>query len=48
MIAAPDPDRMFSVQRAELVIFNRDVQKLLTEFEMLVDIVKVLLIKTVN
>uniref|UniRef100_A0A3Q2SY03 alpha-mannosidase n=1 Tax=Fundulus heteroclitus TaxID=8078 RepID=A0A3Q2SY03_FUNHE len=40
MIAAPDPNRMFSVQKAELVIFNRDVQKLLTEFEMLVDIVK--------
>ncbi|XP_032438996.1 alpha-mannosidase 2C1 [Xiphophorus hellerii] len=40
MIAAPDPSRMFSVQKAELVIFNRDVQKLLTEFEMLVDIVK--------
>uniref|UniRef100_A0A3B3XAV2 alpha-mannosidase n=1 Tax=Poecilia mexicana TaxID=48701 RepID=A0A3B3XAV2_9TELE len=40
MIAAPDPKRMFSVQKAELVIFNRDVQKLLTEFEMLVDIVK--------
>lgn len=44
MIAAPDPSRMFSVQKAELVIFNRDVQKLLTEFEMLVDIVKVQLI----
>ncbi|KAK5610189.1 Alpha-mannosidase 2C1 [Crenichthys baileyi] len=40
MIAAPDPNKMFSVQKAELVTFNRDVQKLLTEFEMLVDIVK--------
>ncbi|PWA30481.1 hypothetical protein CCH79_00015270 [Gambusia affinis] len=40
MIAAPDASRMFSVQKAELVIFNRDVQKLLTEFEMLVDIIK--------
>ncbi|XP_037539458.1 alpha-mannosidase 2C1 [Nematolebias whitei] len=40
MIAAPDPNRMFSVQKAELAILNRDVLKLLTEFEMLVDIVK--------
>ncbi|XP_041651823.1 alpha-mannosidase 2C1 [Cheilinus undulatus] len=39
-IAAPDPNRMFSVQKAELVVFNRDVQELLTDFEMLVDIVK--------
>lgn len=45
MIAAPDPNRTFSVQKAELVILNRDVLKLLTEFEMLVDIVKVLLLK---
>lgn len=42
MIAAPDPNRKFSVQRAELVVFNRDVRELLTDFEMLVDIVKVL------
>ncbi|KAF7224392.1 alpha-mannosidase 2C1 [Nothobranchius furzeri] len=40
MIAAPDPNRKFSVHKTELVIFNRNVQKLLTEFEMLVDIVK--------
>ncbi|XP_061577780.1 alpha-mannosidase 2C1 [Cololabis saira] len=40
MIAAPDPNRKFSIQKAELVIFNRDVRQLLTEFEMLVDIVK--------
>ncbi|XP_075993503.1 alpha-mannosidase 2C1 [Genypterus blacodes] len=40
MIAAPDPNRKFSVQKAELVVFNRDVQELLTDFEMLVDIVK--------
>uniref|UniRef100_A0A669D8L5 alpha-mannosidase n=1 Tax=Oreochromis niloticus TaxID=8128 RepID=A0A669D8L5_ORENI len=39
-IAAPDPNRKFSVQRAELVVFNRDVRELLTDFEMLVDIVK--------
>lgn len=41
MIAAPDPNRMFSVQKAELVVFNRNVRELLTDFEMLVDIVKV-------
>ncbi|KAM9753087.1 alpha-mannosidase 2C1 [Menidia menidia] len=40
MIAAPDPNRMFSVQKAELVVFNKDVRALLTDFEMLVDIVK--------
>ncbi|KAM4618384.1 alpha-mannosidase 2C1 [Polymixia lowei] len=40
MIAAPDPSRKYSVQKAELVVFNRDVRELLTDFEMLVDIVK--------
>lgn len=40
-IAAPDPNRMFSVKKAELVVFNRDVQELLTDFEMMTDIVKV-------
>ncbi|KAJ8002432.1 hypothetical protein DPEC_G00158840 [Dallia pectoralis] len=42
MIAAPDPDRKYSVQKAELVVFNQDVRELLTDFEMLVDIVKLL------
>lgn len=41
-IAPPDPNRKFSVQKAELVVFNGDVRELLTDFEMLVDIVKVL------
>ncbi|KAJ3596833.1 hypothetical protein NHX12_003233 [Muraenolepis orangiensis] len=40
MIAAPDPNRKYSVQKAELVVLNRDVQETLTDFEMLVDIVK--------
>ncbi|XP_044049172.1 alpha-mannosidase 2C1 isoform X2 [Siniperca chuatsi] len=40
MIAAPDPNRKYSVQKAELVVFNRDVRELLTDFEMLIDIVK--------
>ncbi|XP_060891398.1 alpha-mannosidase 2C1 [Labrus mixtus] len=39
-IAAPDPNRKFSVQKAELVVLNRDVRELLTDFEMLIDIVK--------
>ncbi|KAK9952470.1 hypothetical protein ABG768_018309 [Culter alburnus] len=42
MIAAPDPNRKFTLQKAELVVFNRDVRELLTDFEMLVDIVKLL------
>lgn len=41
MIAAPDLDRKFSVQKAELVVFNRQVRELLTDFEMLVDTVNV-------
>nr|XP_015198938.1 PREDICTED: alpha-mannosidase 2C1 [Lepisosteus oculatus] len=42
MIAPPDPHRKYSVQRAELAVFNRGVQELLTDFEMLIDVVKVL------
>ncbi|KAL0968906.1 hypothetical protein UPYG_G00273490 [Umbra pygmaea] len=42
MIAAPDPNRKYSVQKAELVVFNQEVRDLLTDFEMLVDIVKML------
>ncbi|KAI1904444.1 hypothetical protein AGOR_G00005710 [Albula goreensis] len=42
MIAAPDPERKFTLQKAELVVFNHDVRGLLTDFEMLVDIVKCL------
>ncbi|MBN3314125.1 MA2C1 mannosidase, partial [Atractosteus spatula] len=40
MIAPPDPHRKYSVQRAELAVFNRGVQELLTDFEMLIDVVK--------
>ncbi|XP_073687876.1 alpha-mannosidase 2C1 isoform X2 [Garra rufa] len=42
MIAAPDPNKKFTLHKAELVVFNRDVRELLTDFEMLVDIVKLL------
>lgn len=48
MIAAPDPNRKFSVQKAELVVFNRDVRELLTDFELLIDIVKVQSRKTAH
>uniref|UniRef100_A0A8C9SHG0 alpha-mannosidase n=1 Tax=Scleropages formosus TaxID=113540 RepID=A0A8C9SHG0_SCLFO len=41
-IAAPDPHRTYTLQRAELVVFHRHVRELLTDFEMLVDIVKFL------
>ncbi|CAB1331751.1 unnamed protein product, partial [Coregonus sp. 'balchen'] len=40
MIAAPDPDRKYSVQKAELVVFKPEVRELLTDLEMLVDMVK--------
>ncbi|XP_045063760.1 alpha-mannosidase 2C1 isoform X2 [Coregonus clupeaformis] len=42
MIAAPDPDRKYSVQKAELVVFKPEVRELLTDLEMLVDMVKLL------
>lgn len=41
MIAAPDPNRKYTLHKAELVVFNQAVQELLIDFEMLVDIVKV-------
>lgn len=42
MIAPPDPNRKFTLQRAELVVFNRDVHELLVDFEILLDMVKLL------
>nr|XP_033776797.1 alpha-mannosidase 2C1 [Geotrypetes seraphini] len=42
MIAPPDPDRKFVLQRAELVVFNRDVHELLVDFETLLDMAKFL------
>ncbi|XP_029607847.1 alpha-mannosidase 2C1 isoform X2 [Salmo trutta] len=42
MIATPDPDRKYSVQKAELVVFKQEVRELLTDLEMLVDVVKLL------
>ncbi|XP_077173478.1 alpha-mannosidase 2C1 [Paroedura picta] len=35
MIAPPNPDKTFSLQKAELAVFNRDVHELLVDFEIL-------------
>ncbi|XP_060116165.1 alpha-mannosidase 2C1 [Heteronotia binoei] len=42
MIAPPDPGKRFSLQKAELVVFNRDVHELLVDFEILLDMAKLL------
>ncbi|KAG7473386.1 hypothetical protein MATL_G00095190 [Megalops atlanticus] len=41
-IGPPDPNRKYTIQKAELVVFNQDVRDLMTDIEMLVDIVKCL------
>lgn len=41
MIAPPDPDKRFTLQKAELVVFNRDVHELLVDFEILLEMAKV-------
>ncbi|XP_053451961.1 alpha-mannosidase 2C1 isoform X1 [Nycticebus coucang] len=40
MIAAPDPEKMFQLSRAELAVFCRDVHKLLVDLELLLGIAK--------
>uniref|UniRef100_A0A8C0IZ39 alpha-mannosidase n=1 Tax=Chelonoidis abingdonii TaxID=106734 RepID=A0A8C0IZ39_CHEAB len=42
LIAPPDPDKKFTLHKAELVVFNRDVHELLVDFEILVDMAKFL------
>lgn len=42
MIAAPDPEKMFQVSRAELDLFHRDIHKLLVDLEQLLGMAKVL------
>ncbi|XP_069758353.1 alpha-mannosidase 2C1 [Narcine bancroftii] len=42
MIAPPDPQRKFTLHKAELVVFNRAVHKLLIDFEILHDMAKFL------
>lgn len=42
MIAAPDPEKMFRVSRAELAVFCRDVHRLLVDLELLLGIAKVI------
>lgn len=41
MIAAPDPEKMFQVSRAELAVFHQDVHKLLVDLELLLGMAKV-------
>lgn len=41
MIAPPDPDRKFTLSKAELVVFNRDVYELLVDLEILLDMAQV-------
>ncbi|XP_037689297.1 alpha-mannosidase 2C1 isoform X15 [Choloepus didactylus] len=40
MIAAPDPEKMFQVSRAELAVFHQDVHKLLVVLELLLGMAK--------
>ncbi|XP_069837923.1 alpha-mannosidase 2C1 isoform X2 [Dendropsophus ebraccatus] len=42
MIAPVDPKKTFTLQKAELAIFNRDVQELLLDFEILYDMARLL------
>ncbi|GAB0193978.1 alpha-mannosidase 2C1 [Grus japonensis] len=42
MIAPPDPDRRFTLSKAELVVFNRNVYELLVDLEILLDMAKLL------
>lgn len=41
MIAPPDPDRRFTLSKAELIVFNRDVYELLVDLEILLDMAQV-------
>lgn len=40
MIAAPDPEKMFQLSKAELSVFHRDVHKLLVDLELLLGVAK--------
>uniref|UniRef100_A0A8C8R4X5 Alpha-mannosidase 2C1 n=1 Tax=Pelusios castaneus TaxID=367368 RepID=A0A8C8R4X5_9SAUR len=40
LIAPPDPDKKFTLNQAELVVFNRDIHELLVDFEILVGMAK--------
>ncbi|XP_074862404.1 alpha-mannosidase 2C1 isoform X2 [Carettochelys insculpta] len=42
LIGPPDPDKKFTLNKAELVVFHRDVHELLVDFEILVDMAKFL------
>ncbi|KAI8506798.1 Alpha-mannosidase 2C1 [Branchiostoma belcheri] len=40
MISAPDPNRTFTLSRAELAVLDRDVYNLLMDFEVIIDMAK--------
>ncbi|CAH1250253.1 MAN2C1 [Branchiostoma lanceolatum] len=40
MISAPDPNRTFTLSRAELAVLDRDVYDLLMDFEVIIDMAK--------
>ncbi|KAG8576025.1 hypothetical protein GDO81_009750 [Engystomops pustulosus] len=42
MISPVDPKKIFTLQRAELAVFNRDIHELLLDFEILYDMAKLL------
>uniref|UniRef100_A0A8B9J1X0 Mannosidase alpha class 2C member 1 n=1 Tax=Amazona collaria TaxID=241587 RepID=A0A8B9J1X0_9PSIT len=42
MIAPPDPDKRFTLSKAELMVFNRDVYELLVDLEILLDMAQLL------
>ncbi|NXP52211.1 MA2C1 mannosidase, partial [Heliornis fulica] len=42
MIAPPDPDRRFTLNKVELVVFNKNVYELLVDLEILLDMAKLL------
>ncbi|XP_074925161.1 alpha-mannosidase 2C1-like [Chelonoidis abingdonii] len=42
LIAPPDPDKKFTLHKAELVVFSRGVHELLVDFEILMDMAKFL------
>uniref|UniRef100_A0A8C0H932 Glycoside hydrolase family 38 central domain-containing protein n=1 Tax=Chelonoidis abingdonii TaxID=106734 RepID=A0A8C0H932_CHEAB len=42
LIASSDSDKKFTLHKAELVVFSRDVHELLVDFEILVDMAKLL------
>ncbi|KAM7301306.1 integrin alpha-4 [Ixodes scapularis] len=40
MISAPDPDKMFTLKKADIAVYDREVDSLVTDLQLLVDMVK--------